>query len=133
MITAIKYPRNKHLLVTGCPGSGKTTVSLMRFKRLYNEKKKVLLITFQNLLRINLQNSTSYSMIRNIWTLHKWYSNRTAGRFLSQDNTETIKHYLSNIPKFDEILIDEGQDFEVKVYQSLPDISCQFIRKKYGT
>src|SRR5205823_1459847 len=117
MIDAINYPGNKHQVITGIPGSGKTTVTVMRAAKLYRENKKVLVITYQNMLRISLKNISGG--FRNIYNLHGWYR-KNAGCFLStHDDHEIMIEKLKELSPFDEILIDEGQDFEERVFLTL--------------
>ena len=63
MISAIDddFPE-KSIFLCGCPGSGKTTISVHRLRRLLNQGKNALLLTFQNLLRISIQNLLGIGM-----------------------------------------------------------------------
>ena len=40
----------RHILITGCPGSGKTTVSIHHYS-LHNLELRVQFVTFQHMLR----------------------------------------------------------------------------------
>lgn len=118
MIQAIDYDGDDHQLVTGVPGSGKTTVTIMRAERLINSNKKILVLTFQNLLCVSLKNIAQTDALRNsIFGLYDWY----APRFGWLDEAHTAEYMINrmnNFAQFDEILIDEGQDFEAKIYES---------------
>ena len=118
MIQAIDYDGNDHQLVTGVPGSGKTTVTIMRAERLINSNKKILVLTFQNLLCVSLKNIAQSDVLRNsIFGLYDWYP----ARFGWLDVTHSAEYMIermNNLPQFDEILIDEGQDFEARIYQA---------------
>lgn len=118
-------------LITGCPGSGKTTVSLYRFYRLHNQGVDVRLITYQNLLVLAIRNSLS-SLVDNpvrepkISTFHKWYC-PVANSDFDTDNPPTTEQMISlldrsKIPRTQdgEIIIDEGQDLPICVHQVLP-------------
>ncbi|WP_428400326.1 ATP-binding domain-containing protein [Niabella insulamsoli] len=118
MIQAIDYDGSNHQLVTGVPGSGKTTVTIMRAERLINSDKKILVLTFQNLLCVSLKNIAQTEALRNcIFGLYDWYP----PRFGWLDDTHSAEYMIGrmhNLAQYDEILIDEGQDFEARVYQA---------------
>jgi len=118
MIHAIEYEGNPNLFITGVPGSGKTTVNLMRAERLANLGRRVLLITFQDLLATSLKNSASAALAGNIATFHRWYWDTTHIRVNSKTSEELIAG-LDGLRMYDEILIDEGQDLEGRFYQCL--------------
>ncbi len=126
MISAIDddFPE-KSIFLSGCPGSGKTTISLHRLRRILNEGKNALLFTFQNLLRISMQNLLHEENIprEKVSTLFKWYFNETRG-FYSEDAYQDIIDKLHetdlNPDDYDELIIDEGQDLDIKTYKTLP-------------
>jgi superfamily I DNA/RNA helicase len=118
MLSAIDYDGPNSLLITGCPGSGKTTVSLMRAERLINMKKKVLLITYQDLLKKSLVNISSDDLKPNIVKFFAWYVGKFNQRVDSKDETIMIKE-MKDWTGCDEIIIDEGQDFESRIYRAL--------------
>ncbi len=118
MLRAIDYDGPYNLVITGCPGSGKTTVSLMRAERLINSNKKVLLITFQHLLQSSLINIATPQLAPNIVKFYKWFYRKF--RFLEFSEDETVMlELMKDWPGVDEIIIDEGQDFEARIYRSL--------------
>jgi superfamily I DNA/RNA helicase len=118
MIHAIDYDGPNNLLISGCPGSGKTTISLMRAERLVILNKQILLITFQDLLKSSLINIASKELARHIVKFYKWYSKNF--EFLQPNHNEGVM--LQKMAKWsgvDEIIIDEGQDFEARIYRAL--------------
>lgn len=124
MIRAIDYDGPHHLLITGCPGSGKTTVSMMRAERLINMKSRILVITYQDLLKSSLINIASKDLTPNIVKFYKWFTRNNyfqrKFRFLHDDEDETVMlELMKDWDGIDEILIDEGQDFELRIYRSL--------------
>jgi len=125
MIRAIDYDGPHHLLITGCPGSGKTTVSMMRAQRLVNMNSNVLVITYQNLLKTSLLNIAENNLKPKIHTFLKWYKDKFV-YLNSNDNEETMLNSMKGWAGVDEIIIDEGQDFEARVYRSLLQ-KCQKI------
>ncbi|RZK12537.1 MAG: ATP-binding protein, partial [Flavobacterium sp.] len=118
MINAIDYNGPFNLLITGCPGSGKTTVSIMRAEHLLNQQKTVLLLTYQDLLKVSLKNIASPALVPHINKFYKWFSSKF--RFLQPYETETeMLVAMKNWQGVDEIIIDEGQDLEARVYRAL--------------
>jgi superfamily I DNA/RNA helicase len=118
MIQAIDYDGSDHQLVTGVPGSGKTTVTIMRAERLINNNKKILVLTFQNLLCVSLKNIAQTDGLRNsIFGLYDWYPPRF-GWLDDSHSAEYMIEKMKNLVPFEEILIDEGQDFEARIYQA---------------
>ncbi|GGK78336.1 AAA family ATPase [Rufibacter glacialis] len=119
MMDAINYSGEKHLIVTGCPGSGKTTVTLMRAAKLSREKKNVLVLTYQNLLKISLVNIATPDMKWRITGFYEWYVKNTSSYLEHSDTCEKMIEKLKNVGEFDEILIDEGQDFEKRILKTI--------------
>jgi superfamily I DNA/RNA helicase len=118
MILAIDYDGPHHLLITGCPGSGKTTVSMMRAQRLVNMNSQILVITFQNLLKTSLLNIAENNLKTKIHTFLRWYKDKFV--YLNPNDDETaMLNSMNGWNGVDEIIIDEGQDFESRVYRSL--------------
>lgn len=118
MLRAIDYDGPDNLLITGCPGSGKTTVSIMRAERLKLLDKNILLFTYQDLLKNSLKNIATDNLKGNISGFYKWYSDKF--KFLDYKDTETeIIETMKDWDGVDEIIIDEGQDFEHRIYRSI--------------
>lgn len=124
MMDAILYDGPRNLLVTGRPGSGKTTVTLMRATRLSKMGKSVRILTYQNLLRISLQNIADATLSGRISTMHSWLKD-SYGHWLDEQTTgPALREKIEKkADRFDEILIDEGQDLPICVYQALPGIT----------
>jgi|GEM_PF-933362 DNA helicase IV len=114
MIQAIDYEGNDHQLVSGRPGSGKTTISLKRIERLANKSNyKILFITYQILLAESLKNVVAENARGSIHRINMWLYQQI-GQFNSEDSAEEL---IARIPKtlyFDEIIVDEGQDLELR-------------------
>jgi superfamily I DNA/RNA helicase len=119
MIDAINYSGPKNLILTGCPGSGKTTVAVMRAAKLRRERRNILLVTYQNLLKVNLSNIADESMDERIVTFYDWFVKTADTRIEFKDTTATLLKKIEHLPLFDEILLDEGQDLEMKFLQVL--------------
>jgi DNA helicase IV len=115
-----------NLLITGCPGSGKTTVSIWRFIRLQMQHKPALLLTFQRMLRLSLENLAQQQGVSSgdISTVYQWYSDKIERTMLSEVSAEQIRQAFSLQKECTyaehELLIDEGQDLPLKVFQTFP-------------
>src|SRR5690606_29778528 len=109
MIDAINYPGTKNMILTGCPGSGKTTVAIMRGLKLNQEGKNVLLVTYQNLLRVSLANISGGSMRNKIVGFYEWHVKSAREPIVDTDTAESLLKKIEHVTNFDEILLDEGQ------------------------
>lgn len=138
---------NESILVSGGPGSGKTVVSVRRLLRLKQGNQKVKLFTFNRTLMAAIRGlARSENFEPNIVdSFYDWYYSNTNGIF-ANDNAQQISQRFANYSqanggRFSEILIDEAQDFEHRIIQSLnalaTRVSCgadrdQDIRNIYG-
>jgi DNA helicase IV len=134
----------KNILITGCPGSGKTTVSIHRFihQVLRPNPRRIQLLTFGKLLNVAIIETLRDQGVQNpgVSTLCTWYSTltrRITGHgewFYSDGNPDLptaadIRHRLQQAfpnGQIDELIIDEGQDVHIKGYQSLPHVATKF-------
>jgi superfamily I DNA/RNA helicase len=119
MIDTINYSGPKNLILTGCPGSGKTTVAIMRALKLRREGKNILLVTYQNLLRVNLASMAGDMMDDRIVGFYEWFVKTADQRIEWKDTTATLLKKIETLKPFDEILLDEGQDLEKKFLEVL--------------
>jgi DNA helicase IV len=122
------YPE-KYALVTGCPGSGKTTVSIFRLIRLVNNDKPTILLTYQRMLKVAIENLLLSQNISKdkVNTLHQWFP-RKAGVYLENFKEKTklsateiessLKGKVGNV----ELILDEAQDLEERIFQSFPKV-----------
>ena len=119
----------KFSLVTGCPGSGKTTVSIFRLIRLANNGKLTILLTYQRMLKIAIENLLAKQGISSskVNTIHSWFP-KTTGKLLgfsNQDNKLTaseIENALRGKVGNVELILDEAQDLEERVFQAFPKV-----------
>lgn len=125
-------------LVTGCAGSGKTTVSIYRLIRLNNQGVKVRLLTLQNMLVVFIKNlvinNTGNEIdiekkitASRISTFHDWFYNQLGMSFdidCPPSGEEIHTAFQQNGLKLGmsaELLIDEGQDLPLWIYEVLPE------------
>jgi DNA helicase IV len=117
-------------LISGCPGSGKTTVSIYRFMRLIAQERNVHLITFQNMLVSLIRNQAGAGYID---TFNGWYYGLTGNGFnvKSPPDSEEMKSEVQDSPLFkaplDELIIDEGQDLPSCVYHAVTEICSRLF------
>ncbi|MGY4490353.1 AAA family ATPase [Pseudomonas sp. TE3610] len=120
------HPINEHLLVVGPPGSGKTSLAVLRAQYLKNRGKKTLLITKNRMLAVlanQLGNGTVTTM-----TMHSFVSNHYYSLFQKQIPQHAPYHYVwpQVIQQYedveygycyDHIVVDEGQNLPAGFYQ----------------
>jgi len=119
MIDTINYSGQKNLILTGCPGSGKTTVVIMRALKLTREGRNILLVTYQNLLRESLSNIAGDTMTDRIVGFYDWFVKTANSPIVPRDTPLTLLNRIEHLESFDEILLDEGQDLEKKFLETL--------------
>ncbi len=129
MILAINRNKKKHLLITGCAGSGKTTVALLRAAKLFKDTKNdsIMFFTYNKLLREYLKNSSNEFPERNINGLYSWLNQnlnvKESWTLNERELKRRISYFVKQYGKFDSIIIDEGQDFPPFLYSVLLDLA----------
>jgi DNA helicase IV len=119
----------KFSLVTGCPGSGKTTVSIFRLIRLANNGKSTILLTYQRMLKVAIENLLSKQGISSskVNTIHSWFP-KTTGKLLGFSNqvnklsASEIENALHGRVGNMELILDEAQDLEERIFQAFPKV-----------
>jgi len=134
MVEAInrESPRNKAIMIKGCPGSGKTTVTIYRLIRLLNSKRRVILLIYNEMLRIAIKNtaiSNGDDISDAVKGLYKWFYAETGHYYARFENhSSPSANELKSIMEqkdfknrvYYELLVDEGQDLNQKFYKSFP-------------
>ena len=120
MLAAIQKDTSQNLLVTWCPGSGKTVLAIHRHQRLLEQWKKVHMLVFNKLLSIHIENSLQ----KEIRTLDSFYGHlkykleQELNGFVSELSEEEIKktfeEYVEKFGKIDAVIIDEDRIFQRK-------------------
>lgn len=119
----------KFSLVTGCPGSGKTTVSILRLIRLANNGKQTILLTYQRMLKVAIENLLAKKEISTskVNTIHSWFPKIT-GKLLGFSNQDSkltaseIESALRGRVGNMELILDEAQDLEERIFQAFPKV-----------
>lgn len=115
-------------MVTGCPGSGKTSVSVHRFMRLAAQGVDVRFLTFQRLLTLAIRHAPDLpaDYRDRIGTFHRWLWDLTRTSFNTESppSPKDLYTLLLNAGLkargMSELIIDEGQDLPPCVFQILP-------------
>jgi len=75
-------------------------------------------VTYQDLLKNSLINIASKDLAPNIVKFYKWFANKFRFLEFSESEVEMLEA-MKSWTGLDEIIIDEGQDFESRIYRSL--------------
>lgn len=135
MLRMIDDDNFRSAIISGCPGSGKTTVSIYRLVRLVNQQVKVHLVTYQNLLVHAIRSLTQGHRVPNncVSTFHKWYCPLVNSNFDTNDPPSAeqmimdLQHSSLVQSGLQEILVDEGQDLPQSVYLAIPRFTKRFF------
>lgn len=129
MLRMIDADDFRSALISGCPGSGKTTVSIYRLVRINNQGGSVRLLTFQNMLVLAIKNLANVQRVPGgrVSTFHEWYRTHTSTYF-NTDAPPTVQEIRDLLDKSTlkvrqdtEIIMDEGQDLPPCVHQAIPN------------
>lgn len=122
---------NECLMITGCPGSGKTTVANFRASSLQREKKKFKYIIYAKLLEAYVRKSFGNPELKiaedKVGTFASWFYKRFKRFVLDGPNKvrqDVVEVCFKGAGKeFDEMIFDETQDIDVNVIKNLPFIT----------
>ena len=115
------------IFLSGVPGTGKTVVSIKRIQNVAGEGKKAIIFTYGKLLRKTIEERLQNNSSMPVDNIHNWMWNAQGGgqrhyyEVMTQDENinSTISLLQSNGIKYDEILVDEGQDLSINTYKIL--------------
>ncbi|WP_242923126.1 3'-5' exonuclease [Pontibacter liquoris] len=118
------------IILTGCPGSGKTTVATHRAKILTetNSNSKFRYFIYPVLLKQYLTNVLKKEKIpeSRVTSIMAWYYGNYR-KFLLKDNrvneNEVVRHFSGTGMTYDNIIVDEAQDIWPEVLRNFPLIS----------
>jgi DNA helicase IV len=118
-------------MITGCPGSGKTTVSIYRFIYLFSKGNTAYLLTFQKMLRHAIKNLILTKFDGNeaeyVNTFYRWLCDNTHyfdfenATKSDQEVTDDLIESFKNI-NVEEVIIDEAQDLPKQVFRTIPNL-----------
>jgi superfamily I DNA/RNA helicase len=124
MLRMIDDDNFRSALITGVPGSGKTTVSIYRLVRLYKQQANIHFLTFQNMLVLVIRNLAKGLKVPDscVSTVNNWYGQHTGTRIIPKTAERIIADLdLTSLVdcRLDEILIDEGQDLPLCIFEAI--------------
>ena len=113
------------IFLSGVPGTGKTVVSIYRLEK----SNKGILFTYGKLLRKTIQEKIIYDK-HPVDNIHNWlweqqgeYREYLEVLVDDEHRDNTVRMLRSNGVKFDEILVDEGQDLSIETYMMLSQLT----------
>lgn len=129
MMEMIEDDSFRTALVTGCPGSGKTTISIYRIARRINQGVDARLLTHHKLLVCVIRNLADVESVKEarINTFYKWQYLLTKKYFKENGGYPSADEFRKRIEgtpfggkEYGELIIDEGQDLPPVVFDVLP-------------
>lgn len=119
------------IFLSGVPGTGKTVVSIRRLQNASASNKKAIIFTYGKLLKKTIEEKLDNNKSMPVDNIHNWMWNaQSSGQekgfkaFTSDENLKSsISKLKSNGIKYDEILVDEGQDLSINTYKILKELT----------
>jgi len=119
------------IFLSGVPGTGKTVVSIRRLQNLASMGKKGIIFTYGKLLKKTIEEKLQNNPKMPVDNIHNWIWNAQSNgneigfkNFTSDENlANSIKKLKSNGIRYDEILVDEGQDLSINTYKILTELT----------
>jgi DNA helicase IV len=119
------------LIITGCPGSGKTTVANFRASQLETEGKAFKYIIYAKVLEAYVRESFSHPSLSidrsKVATFASWFFKKYR-QFVFEDYRNIRQEILISCFErtgliFDEMIYDEAQDLDVRILSNTPLIA----------
>jgi len=120
------------VVVSGCPGSGKTTVVTFRMQLNQKGSIKYQYLVYAKLLRRFLVNQFDAAGLDSskVNTIMKWYYRQSGGGFLLTNDFKEVKPgvksklgVISQRLNLKELMLDEGQDLPLELLSSFSNLA----------
>lgn len=119
------------IFLSGVPGTGKTVVSIKRLEIAAEKGQKSIIFTYGKLLRKTIEEKLLNDSNKPVDNIHNWMwniqsnGNKKYLDILLDDNNlgNSINMIKSKGIKYDEILVDEGQDLSLNTYKLLKELT----------
>jgi len=119
------------IFLSGVPGTGKTVVSIRRLQNAAGLGKKGIIFTYGKLLKKTIEEKLENNPKMPVENIHNWMWNVQDNGKKKYLNILTIDENIDNTVKFlkdkeikyDEILVDEGQDLSLNTYKILKELT----------
>jgi superfamily I DNA/RNA helicase len=125
-LDVMEYPLDQSLFVAGPPGSGKTVLAVHRAKAVSGGGKSVALVTYNRMLRRLVTLLSQGAAVSRTMHSFAWrdYRDRTGSCLSTFDYDwskmlDTLKMHRKPVPKWDHVVVDEGQDLPQGFFQYL--------------
>lgn len=126
--TIYDHKIDQPLFVAGPPGSGKTSLAVMRAMFLVNQSQSVVVVT-RNRMLAALADHLGGDVVYNATTMHALVAQDYANRFKEEvpqpsqrfrfDWESVIKRYAASsaTPRYNQIIVDEGQNLPPRFFE----------------
>ena len=119
------------IFLSGVPGTGKTVVSIKRLQNTSEKGKKGIIFTYGKLLRKTIEEKLDNNPKMPVDNIHNWMWNAQGDgqkRYfdimtIDENIDSTVKLLKSRGIKYDEILVDEGQDLSINTYKIFKELT----------
>ena len=118
------------IFLSGVPGTGKTVVSIKRLQNAAAKSNKAIIFTYGKLLRKTIEEKLGNNPKMPIDNIHRWmWANQSGNKLYFEDFTKdgNLENAISKLNskgiKYDEILVDEGQDLSLNTYKILKELT----------
>jgi len=114
---------DQNMMINGAAGSGKTILAIYRAKQLEKNGKKVLFIVYTKILLEFTKLAALQFGLKNIdiMTIQDLSFKTFNRRIFKHDelSEKQVKWMIDKCGGYDHVIVDEGQDFNIKMYTSI--------------